>query len=106
MIPTIFIEASVGAAAVAIVGGIVAGINSLYKMQRDVRRLTHMDTLRAVDLEQVAKVQRPMLSGLKASLEAHRDGKCNGNVLDAHTDITAAIDNYDLYLATLVRRGR
>jgi hypothetical protein len=47
-----------------------------------------------------------MLIGVKASLEAQRDGRCNGNVTDAHEDITEAMGDYDRYLSSLIRRGR
>lgn len=102
----VFITAGIGAIAIALVGGFFSVLRMQMTMIRKVTHLANMDLLRATDFEAVAKVQRPMLSGIKASLEAHRDGKCNGNVIDAHSDITEGIKEYDKYLATLVRRGK
>jgi hypothetical protein len=106
LISTIFLEGAIGASAVALVAGVISIIRSGWRIQRDVRRLVVMDKLRADDLEQIAKIQRPMLKSLKACLEAQRDGMCNGNVIEAHADVSEALDNYTGYLATLVRRGR
>jgi hypothetical protein len=88
------------------VGGLAAFLKILIGMNRNVDKLVKMDAMRATDLEALSKIQRPMLVGIKASLEAQRDGECNGNVTDAHLDITNAMKEYDAYLASLVRRGR
>ena len=103
---TTFLDALIGACAVTLISGFVAVIRSQMILNKNVNKLVKMDELRAVDFEAVAKVQRPMLVGIKASLEAHRDGKCNGNVNSAHLDITDAMRDYDKYLSSLVRRGR
>jgi hypothetical protein len=100
------ISAGLGAIVVTIVAGFVTSLRNQKEVLRQVRHLSSMDVFRASDWEAMAKVQRPMLSGIKASLEAHRDGKCNGNVVAAHTDITEGIKEYDAYLATLYRRGK
>lgn len=105
-LPGVFIEAFFAASATAVVAGFVTAISMLMKMTKAVNRLVKMDEHRATDLEAIAKVQRPMLVGVKVSLEALRDGECNGNVTDAHGEISGAISGYDDYLASLVRRGR
>jgi len=99
-------DAAVAAAGTGMFTGFIAIIRSQMKLNKNITKLVKMDELRAGDLEAIARVQRPMLVGVKASLEALRDGESNGNVTDAHIDITEAMRNYDGYLASLVRRGR
>jgi hypothetical protein len=101
-----FADGALVAVATLMVGGLIAFLKILIGMNKNVDKLVKMDVLRATDLEALSKVQRPMLVGIKASLEAQRDGECNGNVTDAHLDITTAMKEYDLYLTSLVRRGR
>jgi len=101
-----FVNALLVAIAGVIVGSLVAMIRALARMRRDVARLVKMDSLRAGDLEAIARIQRPILVGVKVSLEAIRDGKSNGNVSDAHREISDSLDKYDSYLASLMRRGR
>lgn len=100
------ISAGFAAIGATIVGGFVAMLKTQADMLKQIRHLANMDVLRATDFQALAKVQRPMLSGIKASLEAHRDGKCNGNVADAHEDVTEGMREYDTYLASLIRRGK
>jgi len=102
----IAISSGMGAITVAMVSGFLSSMKNQKELIRQMGHLSKMDILRAEDWEAVAKVQRPMLSGIKASLEAARDGKCNGNVTTAHADLTEGIKEYDSYLATLIRRGK
>ena len=101
-----FADGALVATATLMAGGLLTFLKILVGMNRNVDKLVKMDVMRATDLEALSKVQRPMLVGIKASLEAQRDGECNGNVTSAHFDITNAMKEYDTYLTSLVRRGR
>lgn len=103
--PQVFIEGFFAASATAVVAGFVTAISMLMRMTKALNHLVKMDEHRATDMEQNALIQRPMLIGIKASLEALRDGQCNGNVTDAHEELTSAQARYDEYLASLMRRG-
>jgi len=80
MTPIVFSAADGILAAVAStsIAGIVSLIKMMVRLNKNVDKLVVMDTLRATDLEALSKVQHPMLVGIRASLEAQRDGKCNG----------------------------
>lgn len=106
MIVNAFVDGVIGAASASIIGGVIIAIKTLLTMQHSVRHLVKMGDFRAADLEAIAKIQRPILVGVKASLEAARDGECNGNVTEAHGQISIAIRDYDDYLSTLIRRGK
>ena len=102
----VFIVGFFAASATAVVAGFITAISMLMRMNKSLNHLVKMDEHRATDMEQNALIQRPMLLGIKASLEALRDGQCNGNVTDAHRELSDAEARYDEYLASLVRRGR
>jgi len=73
-----FADGALVATATLMVGGLLAFLKILVDMSRNVNKLVKMDVMRATDLEALSKVQHPMLVGIRASLEAQRDGKCNG----------------------------
>ena len=80
MTPIVFSAADGILAAVAStsIAGIVSLIKMTVRLNKNVDKLVRMDVMRATDLEALSKIQRPMLVGIKASLEAQRDGECNG----------------------------
>lgn len=97
-----YFEIFIGASIAAFAGGIIAGLFGLIKslggMKKSVDHLIVADKAQTQSIQVIASLQRPLMAAHKATLEALRDGRCNGNVTDAHTGIVEAFKEYDDYL--------
>ena len=101
-----YLNVFIGAIVAAFAGGLVAGffsiVKSIGKMRDSVDNLVVSYKSQVDGLQILAKLQRPSLAAHKATLEALRDGKCNGNVADAHEGVVQAFQDYDDYLVAKV----
>lgn len=92
----------IGALIAAFAGGLVAGVFGIVKslggMKRSLDGLIVSSAALVESTRVIARLQRPQLVAHKASLEALRDGRCNGNVTDAHKGIIDAFGEYDDFL--------
>jgi len=95
---TIFISAVIVALAGAAVRGIFQVVKAFKNMGKSLDNLIIADQKQTVAIAALAKLQRPQLAAHKATLEALRDGKSNGNVTDAHTSVMGAFDEFDDFL--------
>lgn len=97
-----YLQTFIGACIAAFAGGLIAGIFGLIKslggMKKSVDHLIVADKAQTQSIQVIASLQRPLLAAHKATLEALRDGRCNGNVTNAHSDIIDAFKEYDEYL--------
>jgi len=101
---TLFVSAVITTSAAALVGLAFALVKSLIGIKKSVETLVVNDIQQTEAIKAVAKLQRPGLVAHKATLEALRDGKCNGNVTSAHEGIISAFDEYDDWLISRVAR--
>ena len=95
---TIFISAVIVAFAGAAVRGVFSIVKALTTMGKSIDRLIIADAKQSESIAMLAKLQRPQLAAHKATLEALKDGKCNGNVTSARKDIDDAFIEYDSFL--------
>jgi uncharacterized protein (DUF885 family) len=95
---TIFISASIVALAGAAVRGVFQVVKSLAAMAKSIDSLVLTDAKQTQAIAALARLQRPQLAAHRATLDALKDGKCNGSVARAQEDITAAFDEYDSFL--------
>jgi hypothetical protein len=96
-----FAEASIGAVAALLVGGIASVIVGLFALKKSVDTLVSNDVRQARAIEMIAGIQRPQLYAHKATLEALK-GECNGNVDYAHAEIMIATKNYEAFLVEAI----
>jgi len=95
---TIFITAVIVALGGAAVRGIFQLVSELKGMKRSIDKLIDTDQKQTMAIGMLAKLQRPQLAAHKATLEAVRDGKCNGNVTSAHSGVIHAFNEFDEFL--------
>jgi hypothetical protein len=95
---TIFISATIVTLAGFFVRGVFLIIQSIRIMSKSVEKLLEADAKHMEAIAAIAKLQRPQLYAHKATLEALKEGRCNGNVEDAKEMILAAFDEYDRFL--------
>jgi len=67
-------------------------------LSKKIDKLVEADHRQTMAIGMLAKLQRPSLAAHKATLEAIRDGKCNGNVTDAHSGVLTAFAQFDDFL--------
>ena len=94
----IFATAVIVALAGSMVRGVFVIIKSLAAMKKSIDELVKTDARQTVAISAIAKLQRPQLAAHKATLDALKDGRCNGSVSQAQEDITAAFQDYDDFL--------
>ncbi len=95
---TIFITAVIVALAGSLVSGVLSIIRSLARMTKSIDRLLDADISHMAAIAAIAKLQRPQLAAHKATLDALKEGRCNGSVTQAQEMITKAFDDYDSFL--------
>jgi len=97
-----YLQTFIGARIAAFAGGLIAGIFGLIKTLKDMKKsvdhLVRADGLQSDAIKVIASLQRPQMAAHRATLEALRDGRCNGNVTDAHAGIVSAFKEYDEFL--------
>jgi len=81
-------DAAAGVAAGAILGALWLNIKWLLSSRRTMEKILHEIASIQSNMAILFKMQGPFLMSIKASLEAQRDGKCNGNVDEALTLIS------------------
>ena len=70
----------------------------IISLSKKIDKLVDADQRQTLAIGVLAKLQRPSLAAHKATLEAIRDGKCNGNVTDAHNGVIHAFAQFDDFL--------
>ncbi len=95
---TIFVSAVIVALAGAMVRGVFVIIKSLASMKKSIDELVQTDARQTIAIGAIAKLQRPQLAAHKATLDALKDGRCNGSVSKAQSDIDEAFAEYDSFL--------
>lgn len=93
-----FVDAVVGGVGAAAIGGIIALARAGFKLAREVSVLVASNKEQTSTLRAIASTIPPMLRAHQASLEAHRDGKCNGNVKDALESVDQAETDFRGFL--------
>jgi low affinity Fe/Cu permease len=95
---TIFATAVIVALGGSLVRGLYVLIRSLAAMSKNIDKLLEADSDHMVAIAAIAKLQRPQLAAHKATLDALKEGRCNGSVTQAQEMITKAFDDYDDFL--------
>lgn len=93
-----FMEASAGIAAAAIAGTIWLNLRWLFSSRRSMDKILKEISAMQAHLRILYTLQGPILISMKASLEAQRDGKCNGNVDEAIQIISEEKKKFDQHL--------
>ena len=96
------VDAAAGVVAAAITGMLWLNVKWLFSSKRSMETLLaetmHMKSHLAV----LYTLQGPIILGMKASLEALRDGKCNGNVDEALRLIAEEKRKFDEHLLSAI----
>lgn len=83
---------------VSVVGVLWANLKWITEAKKMMRSILSTAEENAGNVALLYRLQGPMLDGMKASLEAQRDGKCDGNVKNALLRIQEAKDSFDAHL--------
>ena len=95
-------DAAAGIGAAAIVGAIWLNLRWLFSSKRSMEKILCELICMRSNVTILFRMQGPLLMSLKASLEAQRDGHCNGNVDKALEMIDEEKKEFDEHLlATL-----
>lgn len=98
-------DAAAGIGAAAIVGAIWLNLKWLFSSKRSMEKILSELICMRSNVTILFRMQGPVLMSLKASLEAQRDGECNGNVDKALEMIDEEKKKFDEHLlATLAGR--
>jgi len=97
-----FINAAAGIAATGITGALWLNLRWLLHSKRDMRKILDEITETRANVTVLYRMQGPLLMSLKASLEAQRDGECNGNVDEALKLIADEKKKFDEHLLTAI----
>lgn len=96
------LNAAAGIAAAGIASALWLNIKWLIHSKRSMEKiLAEIMSMRA-NATLLFQMQGPILLSLKASLEAQRDGKCNGNVDEALRRIEEDKKKFDEYLLSAI----
>ncbi len=96
------INAMAGVVACAIAGCIILDIKWLVTSKRQMAKILEELAGLKLNVSVLFKLQGPQMLGIKATLEAQRDGECNGNVTDALFAIEEAKKLHDNHLMQLL----
>lgn len=100
------LEAAAGVTAATIVGTVWLNLKWLFHSKRSMERILSELEGMQLNVTTLFRLQGSQLMSLKATLEAQRDGQCNGNVEKAIESIEEAKKVYDEHLlAMLARQG-
>ncbi len=95
-------DSAAGIVAAGIVGVIWLNLKWLWNSKRSMEKiLAEMAPMQA-NIAILLRTQGPVLLSLKASLEAQRDGYCNGNVEKALKKIEEYSSEFDEHLLSMV----
>lgn len=99
-------DAAAGIGAAAVLGAIWLNLRWLFSSKRSMERILSELICMRSNVTILFRMQGPVLMSLKASLEAQRDGQCNGNVDKALEMIEEAKKEFDNHLLkTLAEQG-
>jgi len=96
------VEAAAGIAAAAITGTLWLNLKWLFNSKRSMETLLAETMHMKRHLAVLYTLQGPILLGMKASLEALRDGTCNGNVDEALRLIAEEKKKFDEHLLSAI----
>lgn len=96
------VDAAAGIAAAAITGTLWLNLRWLFHSKRSMETLLAETMRMKSHLAVLYTLQGPMLLGMKASLEALRDGTCNGNVDEALRLIAEEKKKFDEHLVSSI----
>jgi len=91
-------EAFMGAIGAGALAALVWLARHIIGLSKKIDKLVEADQRQTLAIGMLARLQRPQLAAHKATLEAVRDGKCNGNVTEAHGGVLAAFAQFDEFL--------
>ena len=92
------LDAAAGIAAAAITGTLWLNLRWLFSSKRSMEKVLSEVVGMRSHIAVLYTLQGPILLGMKASLEALRDGTCNGNVDEALRLIAEEKKNFDEHL--------
>jgi hypothetical protein len=95
---TIFISATIVTLAGFFVRGVFALVTITTKMKKSIDELVATDQRQTLAISAIAKLQRPQLAAHRATLDALKEGRCNGSVTKAQEEISTAFQEYDDFL--------
>jgi hypothetical protein len=96
------IDSAAGVIAAAIVGCIWLNLAWLWNSKRNMEKILSEIVSMRSNISILYRLQGPVLLSLKASLEAQRDGHCNGNVDKALEMIDEEKKKFDEYLIATI----
>jgi hypothetical protein len=97
-------DASIALVATGIAGMVWLNLRWLLSSKRTMELLLAESRLNGRSVKTLFRMQGSQLASLKASLEAQRDGECNGNVTHALESIEEAQGIYDEHLLSMLGR--
>lgn len=92
------VDALVAALGAGLAGVLWLNVSWIVQSKRMMRELLSESRRQGEHAATLYRLNGPLLMGMKASLEALRDGKCNGNVTQALTAIEEAKRVHDEHL--------
>ncbi len=96
------VDAAAGIAAAAITGTLWLNLRWLFHSKQSMEKILYEIVTMRSHLSVLYTLQGPILLGMKASLEALRDGKCNGNVDEALRLIGEEKKKFDEHLVAAI----
>ena len=95
-------DACIALVATGIAGMVWLNLRWLLSSKRTMELLLTESRLNGRSVKTLFRMQGSQLASLKASLEAQRDGECNGNVTHALASIEEAQGIYDEHLLSML----
>jgi len=96
------VDAAAGVVAAAITGMLWLNVKWLFSSKRSMEKVLSEIVGMRSHLAVLYTLQGPIILGMKASLEALRDGKCNGNVDEALRLIAEEKRKFDEHLLSAI----
>ena len=91
-------DAAAGIGAAAMIGAIWLNLKWLFNSKRSMEKILSELICMRSNVTILFRLQGPQIVSLKATLEAQRDGECNGNVDKAIELMEGAKKEFDKYL--------
>ena len=99
------VNALAGIASAAIAGALWLNLKWLFNSKRSMEKILEEVMGMQSNLTIIFRMQGPLLMSLKASLEAQRDGQCDGNVDEAIKMISEEKKKFDEHLVSAAIAG-
>ncbi len=97
-----FADAAIALVATAIAGLVWLNLKWLFASKKTMELVLAESRANGRSIRTLFRLQGSQLASLKASLEAQRDGECNGNVMHALSSIEEAQGIYDEHLLSML----